>query len=375
MMKTFLGVMLVLCSCVASSDHDGNDVSKDAQMSLDSEDVTLSVSNGVDISQFVDTNKTPFDDEDGAMDTTPIDLDTRDRGDVPTIAGDVGNSSDVPEVRSADDSSDVGAVAASCTLLPPIPSLPISEASGAEFVEIGGQPSLLVVSDSGHSGQFVLFEPKSGQITSGTFPVDDGASDDLEGISVDGLGTVFAITSSGYVRQWRFTSTEDPKLEAVAYPLGDFGNNPAACSPFGINCGKNFEGLCLSKIPLENGCDGYAVSKSEGALYCVTGGNGLPLGIDVSVDPLYVASPDQLSGCAFSNPDYNTVYVTLNVYGSSDLLRVVIGPKGTEMWEKLDVFAGINPEAVAVDTSGVVWVINDTQNLTQNAPISRYQCP
>lgn len=252
--------------------------------------------------------------------------------------------------------------------------LPIAEASGAEFVNVGGESRLLVVSDSGHGGQFVLYQPQSGQLTSGALPVDDGASDDLEGVAADALGTVYAITSSGYVRHWRFTAEGTALAETLSYPLSDFGGDLESCTPFGINCGKNFEGLCLSRLPLDNGCSGYAVSKAEGALYCVTGGNGTPLGINPGVDPLYVAPENQLSGCALSGNEFNTLYVALNIYGGSDVLRVTFDANGSGDWQKLGLFAGINPEAIAVDDAGVIWVINDTQNLTNDAPFVRYQC-
>ena len=42
------------------------------------------------------------------------------------------------------------------------------------------------------------------------------------------------------------------------------------CGATATNCGRNYEGLCLAPAGAGGACVGFAASKADGHLYCVT---------------------------------------------------------------------------------------------------------
>ena len=78
-----------------------------------------------------------------------------------------------------------------------------------------------------------------------------------------------------------------------------------------MNCGANFEGVCLAPRPLADGCDGYAASKATGRLRCLRRDRDR-----YAVDPtrgFAVAGPDQLADCAIAAD--GTVWTGANAFG------------------------------------------------------------
>jgi hypothetical protein len=207
-------------------------------------------------------------------------------------------------------------------------STPVPEASGAAWLTIGGKPALLVVSDSGNDGAYGLVDPDTGAtIETGKLPLSDAVSDDIEGVAVRG-DQIHGITSSGWIQVWRrkgkgFQRAGEPyALGPVDLP--DTMNNDRApegegmvCNARKVNCGRNYEGLCLAPAP-RGDCVGFAASKADGHLYCVTDQAG-----KLAVDrrrAIEVARPGGLADCAFA--DDGTLWVGMNMFDIGNVYRV-----------------------------------------------------
>ena len=188
----------------------------------------------------------------------------------------------------------------------------VPEASGAVWVEPSfGLPAHLVVTgDSGTRGAFVVVDEAGAELARGALPLDRGATDDLEGLAR--LGDVYyAITSGGQMRQWRRTAAARFELTEKAYAI----DASLACP--GVNCGHNFEGLCLAAPG--DGCDGYAASKGKGALVCLE----VDAGGRVRADPariLQAAVPEVLTGCDIA-PEGDLLYTGANLFGGNSVAR------------------------------------------------------
>jgi hypothetical protein len=251
--------------------------------------------------------------------------------------------------------------------------LPLAEASGAVWFLLDQEPTLAVIGDSGTSGAYVLISPETGAVReSGRLPLGIGASDDLEGLSAR-QGELYAITSSGWIRQWR-RRRDEFVLVATPYPIAEVdrslepvpgtGSAPIAgsglaCVGEGINCGKNYEGLCLRAGPVGHGeCAGFAASKGEGRLYCLTLTQGRLHG-----DPgrsIAVVDPGHLTSCDFSTDD-EILWVGTNAFGGSRMYRVDDWRKPAE--SKVVFVATLGPgfpEASAVGPEGEVYRFSDT---------------
>src|SRR5262245_51315271 len=145
---------------------------------------------------------------------------------------------------------------------------------------------LVVVSDSGNRGAYGVVDPETGAtVETGRLPLPAEVTDDLEGAAVRG-DRLYAITSAGWILDWR----RDGKgfaLAEPAYPLGpidlpDTKNNDRppsgdgmVCNGRVVNCGRDYEGLCLAPDAALAGappgaCIGFAASKADGHLYCLT---------------------------------------------------------------------------------------------------------
>ena len=206
---------------------------------------------------------------------------------------------------------------------------PVPEASGAAWLTVDGKLVLLVVGDSGNAGAYGLIDPDTGAtIETGALPLSDEASDDIEGVSARG-DRIYGITSSGWIRTWRriaggFELTDKP------YPLGpidlpDTKNNDRAprgdgmvCNGRVVNCGRNYEGLCLAPAPPSRDCIGFAASKADGHVYCLTESAGkLAVHHDRAIA---IARPGTVADCAFN--DDGSLWVGNNMFDLGRVYRV-----------------------------------------------------
>lgn len=218
-----------------------------------------------------------------------------------------------------------------CGPLPFAESTPVPEASGAAWLVIDGKPELVVIGDSGNAGAYGIIDPDTGAtIETGKLPLGDGASDDIEGVSARG-DQVVGLTSSGWIRVWRRRG-KGFELALGPYPLGpvdlpDTKNNDRApksdgmvCNGRVVNCGRNYEGLCLAPVPRPGAaCVGFAASKADGHLYCLTEDAGkLVVHRDRAIA---ITRPGALSDCAFSDDD--TLWVGNNVFDLSNVAQVI----------------------------------------------------
>lgn len=235
--------------------------------------------------------------------------------------------------------------------------LPIAEASGAVYLaaDAAGPARVLVVGDSGNGGPFVEMAAADGAVIArGTMPLDPGASDDLEGL--DRVGDRFyAITSSGYMRAWE-RAGDGFRLVDPAYPVAEPGHGrpPLSCDDGGeVNCGSNFEGLCLHDPPPAAGCAGYAVAKRTGRLVCLRWAG--PRLAATRADGIEVAGPGTLSGCAFA-PGSGRLLVGSNMFGGNAVYEVAPG-SSPRLVGRLGPGFG---EAIAAGPTGDIYRFSDT---------------
>ncbi len=229
-----------------------------------------------------------------------------------------------------------------CELLPFAASTPVPEASAAAWIAISGKPHLLVVGDSGNHGAYGILDPDTGAtIETGKLPLSDDASDDLEGLSAIG-DRFYGLTSSGWIRVWQRRGQGFEQVEK-AYPLGPVergetgGKAPRGidltdrkgrdrppdgdgmvCGAHAINCGRNYEGLCLAPAAHAGGCVGFAASKADGHLYCLTEEAGkLAVHRDRAIA---ITRPGALADCTFG--DDGAVWAASNLFDISRVYRV-----------------------------------------------------
>jgi outer membrane protein assembly factor BamB len=213
---------------------------------------------------------------------------------------------------------------------------PVPEASGAAWLTISrsrgtdGALSLIVVSDSGNDGAYVILDPDTGAVwESGKLPL-GGPGDDLEGAAVRG-GKLYAISSSGWIRVWE-RDGGGFKLVDGPYPIGPVdldkgkGKKPPksdgmVCPQAKTNCGRNYEGLCLApETHLGNSpCVGFAAAKADGHLYCLVERDG-KLELDRTVPSIEITKPGAMADCAFS--DDGTLLVGSNTFDLNAVYRV-----------------------------------------------------
>jgi len=216
-----------------------------------------------------------------------------------------------------------------CEQLPFAESTTVPEASGAAWLTIDGKPELVVVSDSGNNGAYGIVDPETGAtIETGTLPLSTEASDDIEGVAARG-DQVLGLTSSGWMRVWQ-RKGKAFELVGKPYPLGpvdlpDTKNNDRApqgdgmvCKGTVVNCGRNYEGLCIAPVPREGACVGFAASKADGHLYCLTDEAGkLVVHHDRAIE---IGRPGTLADCAFSDDD--TLWAGSNMFDLGYVYRV-----------------------------------------------------
>jgi hypothetical protein len=205
-----------------------------------------------------------------------------------------------------------------CQPLPFEVSTPVPEASGAAWIDINGKPALVVAGDSGNKGAYGIVDAETGTtIEQGTLPLGD-PGDDIEGLA-SRAGTLYGLTSSGWMRVWR------RKKDSTGFDLVD-GPYPIAqlpdlmvCGRSDINCGLNYEGLALDpRARAPDGCLGFACSKGQGRLYCLVDKDGrlqLEKALAIAVD-----RPGVVADCAFSSE--GDLYAANNIFGLSNVFRI-----------------------------------------------------
>lgn len=216
---------------------------------------------------------------------------------------------------------------------------------------------LVVISDSGNDGAYGLVDPETGATTEqGTLPLGD-AGDDVEGAAsrtIQGTEQLVTLTSAGWVRE--YTRTKDGfALVRDAYPLAP-KETDWVCGKKHGNCARDFEGLCLSPFAstqlhirdkwAADLCVGFAASKKDGALYCLTTRDDGTLAVDQR--SIAITDHKKLADCAFSQ-DGRQLYTGNNILGLFDVSRVDGWdvPASAKVVELGKMGTG-NPEVIAV---------------------------
>ncbi len=260
-----------------------------------------------------------------------------------------------------------------CQPVPFVESLPIPEASGAVWLELEGVLTLLVVADSGNDGEYVLVDAKTGAVREkGHLPL-GAPGDDLEGLAVRG-DKLWGLTSSGWLRAW---VRRGHGFELVAGPtaIGPLGHHGAqkhamSCEPTRVNCGRNFEGLCLERAPRDQdsgACIGMAASKADGKLYCVVErGEGLEIDGSRHLD---LTGGHKLGDCAIEG---DVLWVGSNMLELNQVRRVVgwRTPETAKVEELGTLGAGSGEVIVALGAD--VFRLSDLQNAPSLA--SKFRC-
>jgi len=280
---------------------------------------------------------------------------------------------------AAGSATPAGPAAPVCEPLAFAESTPVPEASGAAWLVIDGKRELVVVGDSGNHGAYGIVDPETGAtIETGLLPLSGEASDDLEGVAARG-DKIYGITSSGWMRVWQRKGPGFELLEGP-YPIGpvdlpDTRNNDRApegdgmvCKGTIVNCGRNYEGLCLAPAPRPGGCLGFAASKADGHLYCLTEAAGkLVVHHDRAIA---ITRPGALADCAFG--DDGTLWVGSNLFDLGNVYRVTHweDPAAAQLERVAPLAIGF-PEGIAV-RGDVVYRMSDLGG----APslLARYRC-
>jgi hypothetical protein len=262
-----------------------------------------------------------------------------------------------------------------CTDLPFAASTPLPEASGAAWLAIAGKLGLVVISDSGNDGAYVVLDPETGDVREqGKLPL-GGGTDDLEGLAVRD-GKLYAVSSPGWIRVWALSGHELTLVDGP-YPLGPVdlpdkkraepGSPGMVCSERKTNCGRDYEGLCLAPKPTTD-CLGFAASKTDGTLYCVVDKEG-----KLAVDPtrgIHIAKSGVVADCAFS--ETGELVVGSNLLDASHVYRVTnwADPAHAAVEELGSLGIGF-PETIAI-RGDVIYRMSDTGG----APslMTKYRC-
>jgi hypothetical protein len=261
-----------------------------------------------------------------------------------------------------------------CEPLPFASETPVPEASGAAWLDVDGRLALVVVGDSGHRGAYGILDPETGETREqGRLPLGAG-SDDLEGVAGRD-GKLYGISSAGWIRVWVRQGTGFALVDGP-YPLGPVdlpvkakgvGDQPPegdgmVCPVEGTNCGRNYEGLCLAPRPSSGVnpllCTGFAASKADGHLYCLTELNEPH---DLQVDrarAIRIDRPGVIADCAFG--DDGRLWVGNNLFGAMRVVEVIgwHDPATAKLVELGALGVGF-PEAIAA-RGDVIYRLSDT---------------
>ena len=259
-----------------------------------------------------------------------------------------------------------------CTLDPGYPGMwKLPEASAAVEIEPHpGERAIVAFADSGNHGAAMIWPiSPPGALRELHLELDRVASDDIEGAAWRD-GHLYTLTSSGAVRRYTPDKNGELARDRAAYPLGPY---PYVCDTlWDGNCGKNYEGLCLRAAGKHARCDGYAASKTDGALYCLVF-HGDNLAIDAIKPPIRLdVRQHALSDCAFGSaggPAEDVLLVTTNLYGGSS---VYVVNEGSGELSPIDVPGLPNNEGIAVDRDGALYEFMDGN--TSVSPTYRAKC-
>jgi len=245
----------------------------------------------------------------------------------------------------------------------------VKEASSITEVELtAGKRELLIFGDSGSSGAGVALDIGSGAVRNITLPLDTNVSDDIEGIAWSG-GKLYAITSSGAMQRFTPNGAGGLVRDGDAYAIG-----PAPTLSCGnlsnTNCGPNYESLCLRTDPSGHACVGYAGSKSDGKLYCLTIDNGTGrLVASATTRAIETNLGNQrLSDCAFGagpGPAAGALVLATNIFGANKIYRVAGGGVLVELPAPTPALTNI--EAITVDRDGTLYVVEDNDSSNPSA--------
>jgi hypothetical protein len=271
------------------------------------------------------------------------------------------------------------AVGERCTQLPFAETLPVPEASGSALLPVDDRDALVVVADSGNSGAYVVVDPADGSVRErGELPLGHGASDDVEGLAVRD-GSLIGLTSSGSVLRWQ-RAAGGGRFELVdgPYPIADPATG-LSCDPRKVNCGKNYEGICLRSGPVPAGeCAGLAAAKADGALYCVVAADGPGGRLTATAASIAVASREMLTGCDLA-PD-GSVWAGTNLFGASTVYRITgwTHPDRAALEEIGQLGPGF-PESIAVatppaDGGGGTIVYRFSDMGGEPSAVAKYRC-
>ncbi|MBL8627561.1 MAG: hypothetical protein JNK64_40125 [Myxococcales bacterium] len=232
--------------------------------------------------------------------------------------------------------------AGECTAIDYQHQLDVAEASGAAW--LAGPQRLLVVSDSGHDGAYVEVDAAGVVQARGRLPLGT-SGDDVEGLALDG-DRVWGLTSSGQLLAWQ--------RGAQGYTLVDGGPLDATCAATTVNCGANYEGLCLAPKPLTDGCDGYAASKEHGTLVCLRrDGRGWAMARDRAYP---VSDKGKLADCAIAAD--GTVWTGDNGFGLGAVRQWVLGADGPTLVGQARLGLGF-PEVLAFGPDHTLYRFSD----------------
>jgi hypothetical protein len=240
-----------------------------------------------------------------------------------------------------------------CAQLDFAATTPVPEASGAAWLELGGKPALLVNSDSGNDGAYAIVDAETGTtLEEGKLPL-GGGSGDIEGLASRG-GVIYGLSSSGWVIAWK-RAAKGFEVTSGPYALAAESTG-LTCEKGRTNCGPNYEGLAIAPGAPAGGCVGYACSKKQGRMFCLTEKDGR-FAID-GARSLEVLKPDALGDCAFS-PE-GALYVAANFFGGSRVLRIDdwADPATAKVVEIAELGMGF-PEVVAAG-GDVIYRMSDT---------------
>ncbi len=268
---------------------------------------------------------------------------------------------------------------ADCERLPFATSIPVPEASGAAWLHGGDGAGdvVIVIGDSGHGGAYVEIDATTGALLRrGNLPLGEGAGDDVEGLATDGQ-RLWGLTSAGWLRAWE---REGDHFRLVLGPYSVERRGP--CKFDDVNCGHDFEGLCLRPAGTVDGqgCVGFAASRAESALFCLTAATVPPEGAGPGVGPWLTLAVREgkskphpgpeltgkraLADCAIAGD--GAVWTGDNLLGGA-MVRRLDAPS----WQGA---LGVGfPEAMALAPDGVVYRFSDAGGSPSLA--ARYRCP
>jgi hypothetical protein len=263
-----------------------------------------------------------------------------------------------PPPPPAIDAAPVNASLERCEKLPFAATIPIAEASGAVWLPRDGG-AIVVVSDSGHHGDYVVIDGDDGHVLEhGKLPL-GGVGDDVEGLAADG-DRLWGITSSGWMRSWKPKHGGGYAADVLAYRIDD--NDECALADF--NCGHNYEGLCLGAAAGADGCGGYAVAKADGALVClIRDGDRW---IADAARAIKVTGPDVMAACDITAD--GAVWTGDNLFGAATVRRLVAG----EVTASASLGEGF-PESMAIAPDGVIYRLSDVGGTTPSK-VSKWRC-